>query len=140
MKDMQTMLSDLRLTRENYNEIEVILNQYIKINGEISLNIKTEMFLSEHKKIKEIRIYEFNNFLRLELRKSSTDILSELDIEKIHLYGEMIGYEIEVSTYGIIGVGQEDIVTLSNVMTNTTIELAEKYNRDNGLECANKND
>ena len=74
MKDIQTTLSDLRLTRENYNEIELILNQYIQLNGEISLSIRTKTLLSEHKNIKEVRVYELNNFLRLELIKSSTDI------------------------------------------------------------------
>lgn len=71
MKERKTKLGDLRLTKENYNEIELILNQYIQINGEISLSIRTETVSSEYKKIKEIRIYELNNFLRLELRKSS---------------------------------------------------------------------
>lgn len=115
MKDMQTTLGDLRLTKENYNEIELILNQYIQINGEISLSIKNETVLSEHKKIKEIRIYEFNNFLRLELRKSSTEILSPLDIDKIHLYGDEIEYELLISLFGIIGGGQEHSVTLTNI-------------------------
>lgn len=129
MKDMQTTLGDLRLTKENYNEIELILNQYIQINGEISLSIRTETVLSEYKKIKEIRIYEFNNFLKLELRKSSMDILSSLDIDEIHLYGEVIDYEIESYTRTIIGVGHEVGVSLSNVMNNFMRELADKYNR-----------
>lgn len=137
MKDRQTTLEDLRLTKENYNEIELILNQYIKLNGEISLSIKTETVLSEYKKIKEIRIYEFNNFLRLELRKSTTDILSSLDIEKIHLTGEVIDYEIGSYTRGIIGVGNEVGISLSNVMTNFMKELADEYNKEKGLECIN---
>lgn len=137
MKDRQTTLEDLRLTKENYNEIELILNQYIQINGEISLSIRTETVSSEYKKIKEIRIYEFNNFLRLELRKSSTDILSTLDIEKIHLSGEVIDYEIGSYTHAIIGVGNEVGVSLSNVMTNFMKELEYKYNKEKGLECTN---
>lgn len=135
MKDMQTMLEDLRLTKENYNEIELILNQYIKINGEISLSLRTETVLSEYTKIKEIRIYELNNFLRLELRKSSTDILSLLEIDGINLFGEVIDYEIGRYTNTIIGVGHEVGVSLSNVMTDFMRELADKYNRENGLEC-----
>ena len=133
MKDRQTMLADLGLTRENYNEIELILNQYIQINGEISLSIRTETVLSQYKKIKEVRIYEFNNFLRVELRKSRTDILSPLDIDVINIYGEVIDYEIESYTCGIIGVGQEVGVSLSNVMPNFMRELADKYNREHGV-------
>lgn len=140
MKDRQTTLEDLRLTKENYNEIELILNQYIKLNGEISLSIKTETVLSEYKKVKEIRIYEVNNFLRLELRKSTTDILSPLDIEKIHLTGEVIDYEIGSYTCGIIGVGNEVGISLSNVMTNFMKELAYKYNKEKGLECIDNED
>lgn len=140
MKDRQTTLEDLRLTKENYNEIELILNQYIQINGEISLSIRTETVSSEYKKIKEIRIYEFNNFLRLELRKSTTDILSPLEIEKIHLTGEVIDYEIGSYTCGIIGVGNEVGVSLSNVMTNFMKELMDEYNKEKGLECINNKD
>lgn len=129
MKDIQTTLSDLRLTRENYNEIELILNQYIQLNGEISLSIRTKTLLSEHKNIKEVRVYELNNFLRLELIKSSTDI------EKIHLYGEIIDYEIEEDIYS-----QDNRITISNIMTNFMRQLADKYNRENGLVCDNKKD
>lgn len=140
MKDRQTTLGDLRLTKENYNEIELILNQYIQINGEISLSIENETVLSEYKKIKELRIYEFNNFLRLELRKSNTDILSPLDIEKIHLRGEVIDYEIGIYTHTIIGVGTEVGISLSNVITNFMKELVYKYNKEKGLECINNED
>ena len=128
MKDIQTTLSDLRLTRENYNEIELILNQYIQLNGEISLSIRTKTLLSEHKNIKEVRVYELNNFLRLELIKSITDI------EKIHLYGEIIDYEIEEDIYS-----QDNRITISNIMTNFMRQLADKYNRENRLICDNKN-
>ncbi|MDB2103831.1 hypothetical protein PMW00_12455 [Clostridium paraputrificum] len=129
MKDIQTTLSDLRLTRENYNEIELILNQYIQLNGEISLSIRTKTLLSEHKNIKEVRVYELNNFLRLELIKSITDI------EKIHLYGEIIDYEIEEDIYS-----QDNRITISNIMTNFMRQLADKYNRENRLICDNKKD
>lgn len=140
MRDRKTKLGDLRLTKENYNEVELILNQYIQINGEISLSIKNETVLSEYKKIKEIRIYEFNNFLRLELRKSNTDILSPLDIEKIHLSGEVIDYEIGSYIHTIVGVGNDVGVSLSNVMTNFMKELEYKYNKEKGLECTNYKD
>lgn len=109
MKDMQTKLGDLRLTKENYNQIELILNQYIQIYGEISLNIRNETVLSEHKHIKEIRIYEFNNFLRLELRKSSADI------EKIHLYGDIIDYGIEAYIPAIYESCQECKVVFTTI-------------------------
>ncbi|WP_195245226.1 hypothetical protein [Clostridium celatum] len=109
MKDMKTTLGDLRLTKENYNEIELILNQYIQIYGEISLNVRNETVLSEHKKIKEIRIYEFNNFLRLELKRSSTDI------EKIHLYGDIIDYGIQHYIPAICESSQECKVVFSTI-------------------------
>ena len=85
--------------------------------------------MSEHKNIKEVRVYELNNFLRLELIKSITDI------EKIHLYGEIIDYEIEEDIYS-----QDNRITISNIMTNFMRQLADKYNRENRLICDNKKD
>lgn len=121
MKDRQTKLGDLRLTKENYNEIELILNQYIQINGEISLSIRTETVLSEYKKIKEIRIYEFNNFLRLELRKSSTDILSD----KVELCGDALEYEILTAL--IRSYGNENIVLLTTIWNDCMKEKLGEY-------------
>lgn len=121
MKDRQTKLGDLRLTKENYNEIELILNQYIQINGEISLIIKNEIVLSEYKKIKEIRIYERNNFLRLELRKSSTDILSD----KVELWGEVLEYEIMTTLMG--SNRKENIVLLTTIWNDCMKEKLGEY-------------
>lgn len=125
MKERKTKLGDLRLTKENYNEIELILNQYIQINGEISLSIRTETVSSEYKKIKEIRIYELNNFLRLELRKSSTDILSPLDIDKVELWGEVIEYEILTAL--MRNYGKENVVLLTTIWNDYMKETLDEY-------------
>lgn len=125
MKERKTKLGDLRLNKENYNEIELILNQYIQINGEISLSIRTETVSSEYKKIKEIRIYELNNFLRLELRKSSTDILSPLDIDKVELWGEVIEYEILTAL--MRNYGKENVVLLTTIWNDYMKETLDEY-------------